>query len=101
MGTLSWIQKWYFEQCDGDWEHGYGIRIETIDNPGWSVIICVENTDVQDKLFEIVNIERHENDWVHCKIDYDKQRDGLQFYGYGGPENLGEILEIFKAWVER
>ena len=25
MGTLEWLQKWYLEQCDGDWEHGYGV----------------------------------------------------------------------------
>ncbi len=47
MGTLKWIQQWYYEQCDDDWEHQFGIFIETIDNPGWSVKISIENTDVK------------------------------------------------------
>lgn len=101
METLKWIQKWFFEQCDGDWEHGYGIQLETIDNPGWSVKIRVENTNVQEKLFKSVTIERTEMDWIHCKTDYDQERDGFYFVAYGGPENLEEILAVFKAWVEQ
>ncbi|KAA2301834.1 rhodanese-related sulfurtransferase, partial [Clostridioides difficile] len=26
MDTLKWIQSWYYENCDGDWEHSYGVR---------------------------------------------------------------------------
>jgi len=33
---LKWLQQWYSEHCDGAWEHGFGITIETIDNPGWA-----------------------------------------------------------------
>lgn len=101
MKTLKWIQKWFVEQCDGDWEHGHGIQLETIDNPGWSVKINVENTNVQETLFENVNIERTETDWIHCKTDYDQERAGIYFVAYGGPENLEEILTVFKAWVEQ
>lgn len=68
MGTLSWIQKWYFEQCNGDWEHGYGIRIDTIDNPGWSVMISIEDTDVRHKPFERADIERTNTDWIFVKL---------------------------------
>jgi hypothetical protein len=31
---LPWLQGWYATQCDGDWEHEYGVSIETLDNPG-------------------------------------------------------------------
>jgi hypothetical protein len=34
-GTLTWLQAWYAEQCDGDWEHQFGVSVETLDNPGW------------------------------------------------------------------
>jgi hypothetical protein len=34
---LGWLEQWYYDQCDGDWEHAYGIRIGTLDNPGWSL----------------------------------------------------------------
>ncbi|WP_345239176.1 immunity 53 family protein [Pontibacillus salipaludis] len=101
MGLLKWIQTWYFEQCNGDWEHGYGIRIDTIDNPGWSVMINIEDTDVRDKPFDIIDIERTETDWIYCKTDFDQERDGFHFVGFGGPENLEEILNVFKELVER
>ena len=34
---LSWLQQWYSAHCDGEWEHGFGVTIATLDNPGWSV----------------------------------------------------------------
>ncbi|WP_203237204.1 Imm53 family immunity protein [Streptomyces gilvosporeus] len=37
LDPLSSLTAWYTSQCDGGWEHEYGIRIETLDNPGWSV----------------------------------------------------------------
>ncbi|MEW1657997.1 Imm53 family immunity protein [Streptomyces sp. NPDC093707] len=39
LDPLSSLTAWYTSQCDGDREHEYGIRIETLDNPGWSVEI--------------------------------------------------------------
>ncbi|MBY0204438.1 Imm53 family immunity protein [Paenibacillus cucumis (ex Kampfer et al. 2016)] len=35
METLAWIQHRYDQNCDGEWEHVYGVKIQTIDNPGW------------------------------------------------------------------
>jgi hypothetical protein len=43
---LSWLQRWYSAHCDGEWEHGFGVTIETLDNPGWSVKIDVEGTEL-------------------------------------------------------
>lgn len=27
MDSLKWLQEWYIQNCDGDWEHCYGIEI--------------------------------------------------------------------------
>jgi hypothetical protein len=27
--TLAWLQEWYRSQCDGEWEHEKGIRIDS------------------------------------------------------------------------
>ena len=43
---LEWLQDWYLKQCDGGWEHEYGIKIETLDNPGWKVIIDLAYTEL-------------------------------------------------------
>ena len=35
--ALYLLQRWYVAQCDGEWEHAYGVEIGTLDNPGWSI----------------------------------------------------------------
>jgi hypothetical protein len=90
---LKWLQGWYHQYCDGDWEHDERFIIETIDNPGWMVSINVEGTDCEGEDFEGIKIERSAQDWYHCFI-----RDG-KFKGAGGPFNLEDILNVFKNWT--
>lgn len=92
---LIWLIKWYFGQCNGDWEHGNGIKIDTLDNPGWVIKIGLNETTLQNKEFQNVEIERSENDWIHCRIK------NHVFVGAGGPFNLVEILQIFRSWAEK
>lgn len=44
---FEWITEWYLSHCDGDWEHQRGIKIDTLDNPGWSVVIDLIDTELQ------------------------------------------------------
>ena len=92
--NLLWLINWYVSQCDGDWEHQFGIKVETLDNPGWSIQISIQETELQNKEFQNISIERIENDWFHCFV-----RDG-KFEGPCGPYNLSEVLKIFREWVE-
>lgn len=94
MNLIKWLEEWYSSQCDGDWEHSYGLKIDTRDNPGWFVSISLLETDLENKQFEPVVIERNENDWIHCKLNKGN------FEGCGGPSNLEEIITVFKNWVE-
>jgi hypothetical protein len=32
--NFSWLENWFTRQCDGDWEHGEGVVIESLDDPG-------------------------------------------------------------------
>jgi len=94
---VGWIEHWYRVHCNGDWEHGQGVKIETLDNPGWWVSIDLEGTDMSDKPFEPVETGRGENpdDWMSCRV-----QKGV-FQGSGGPEKLGAILRVFKEWCDR
>jgi len=94
MDDIEWIQNWYNSQCDGDWEHDNGIQIGTIDNPGWYIKICIEDTELDNFSFNKILIERSESDWIRCFI---KEKI---FEGVGGPLNLPEILLIFRKWAE-
>lgn len=88
------LQTWYDAQCDGDWEHGFGIAINTLDNPGWRVAINLCGTILEDKVFDMkVNLE-HETKWIECKVEKN------QFLGYGGPKMLAEILQTFLKWAQ-
>jgi hypothetical protein len=94
MSNLIWIQKWYLSNCDGDWEHAYGISIGTLDNPGWSVTINLRGTQSEGLTMDRIQRETTDSDWVHCSIS------NMEFQGAGGPENLDEILQIFRALVD-
>lgn len=92
--NLLWLFEWYHKQCDGDWEHGKGIHIGTLSNPGWFLKIDINETELEKIEFKKIYIERSEQDWLFC----DKE-NGL-FEGDCGPFNLPEVLQIFRNWVE-
>src|SRR4051812_19555053 len=72
MEILTWLQLWFSSHCDVEWEHGGGVRIETLDNPGWHVSVALSDTEFELRPFSPVRIERSESDWIHCSL-----RDGI------------------------
>jgi hypothetical protein len=64
---LSRLQNWYLTNCDGDWEHSYGISINTLDNPGWIMKIDLCDTCLQDLLYD-KQIDNGTFDWVFIKV---------------------------------
>ena len=93
---ISWLQDWYAAQCDGDWEHAYGVEIRTLDNPGWTVAVDLSGTTMEGARFDEVDERwRSEGDWIDCRVEGDR------FRGAGGPRNLLEILRVFREWVVR
>ena len=93
MNTLQELQHWYQSHCDGDWEHGYGVKIDTLDNPGWSVTIELTDTELVGRPFTEVKRLEHETNWICCQV-----REG-KFDGDGGPFMLEEILRVFLTWA--
>ena len=69
MSNIKWIQEWYLSQCDGEWEHDYGIRIRTVDNPGWNLEIDLEFTDLENIDIPWTLEDKDENDWYGFKIE--------------------------------
>ncbi len=54
MTDIERLQAWYLAQCDGEWEHGFGPTISTLDNPGWSVKVDLKGTELFEKPFSLV-----------------------------------------------
>lgn len=90
---LEWLMSWYRAACDGDWEHQYGVRIGTLDNPGWFLEVDLTETPAEHRTLQRSLIERAEDDWYVCET-----KDG-KFVGHGGPGNLKEIIAVFRAFV--
>lgn len=67
MSALQRLQNWYLQNCNNDWEHGFGIKIETLDNPGWSIKIDLQLTSLQGATLEISE-EKSELDWYIIKV---------------------------------
>jgi len=67
--SLPSLERWYAAHCNGEWEHGYGIKIETLDNPGWRIQIDLRDTKKQGSTIERVGIDRNDNDWIQCWIE--------------------------------
>jgi hypothetical protein len=89
-----WLLKWYHKQCDGDWEHGSGVHINTINNPGWSISINLDDTELSVLEFQEIRINYTEKSWLLCRVEE------FKFKAYCGPSNLPEVLKIFREWAE-
>jgi hypothetical protein len=91
---IEWLMAWYRSQCDGDWEHQNGVRIGTIDNPGWSLDVDLAETPHAGRSVPQKLIERSEDDWIFAEVKDDV------FRARGGPGNLSEMIKLFAAFVE-
>jgi hypothetical protein len=91
---LEWVQRWYLRHCDGHWEHANGVKIETIDNPGWLVQVNLSGTSAHGLKHDELELDRSNEDWIRCWIEKE------MFQGSGDPSKLKDILAVFREWVE-
>jgi len=94
LEIIQWLQEWYKSNCDGYWEHIYGIKIDTLDNPGWIVQIDLSDTPLEHEEFDKIQYYMSDEEWIICS------KEGGVYKASGGPNKLEEILLIFKEWVE-
>ena len=101
MNAIEKLQHWYLSQCNDNWEHSYGVTIDTLDNPGWRVSIDLTDTKLKSAAFTKVSYgieddsKTRDTEWLVC----DKKQN--QFIGHGGPMKLEEIISVFLSWAEQ
>jgi hypothetical protein len=93
MDEMNWLANWYASNCNGDWEHSYGVLIQTIDNPGWSIIIDLIDTPLEGRELNELLIDKSEDDWLRVSSD------GKRFKGYGDGSKLPLLIENFKVFA--
>ena len=93
INNTARLQTLFQSLCDGEWEHGEAIEIETIDNPGWRIKLSCRGTYLQLMELPATVIKRTEHDWVSVK------KEECVIFGACGPLNLDECLNIILDWA--
>ena len=89
------LAAWYARQCDGDWEHDAGIRITTLDNPGWSLRVNLRGTDLEGVALETERTESENGAWTVIACD------GATFDAAGDEHSLPRLLARFQEFCTR
>jgi hypothetical protein len=94
ISDFAWMMSWFLMQCDGDWEHQFGVAIKTTDNPGWSIKISLTDTTFEGLTMSPETHQTSDIDWYRFQIE------DRTFVGYCGPNNLLELIRAFRCAVE-
>ena len=96
--------RWYLAECNGDWEHSYGIEIGTLDNPGWTLKIDLRETTLLGQPFARVAYGKIANDleeWQIAGSWWVAELKGETFEAACGPLDLPSVIGLFRNWVEQ
>lgn len=102
---LTWLMQWYLAQCNEDWEHEFGVTVDTLDNPGWSLTVDLERTSLEGQPFAPVydGVSQQEEPvqggdgdipWLVCRVE------GSKFKAWGGPRDLSRLIRVFRRWAD-
>lgn len=98
--NFSWLSEWYQSQCNGDWEHRYGISIDTLDNPGWYIRIDLVDTGLEEVPFDTVESGEVGGDGTTFAHWYTCQISNGQFLASCGSLDLETAIKIFREWSD-
>jgi hypothetical protein len=93
VDDLAFLIDWFRDHCDGDWEHDLGIRLATLDNPGWSLDVHIAGTDLEGIVVESRFTEESEHVWLQWRST------GRTFEANCGPNDLPRALAAFRAFA--
>ncbi len=98
MNPLPWtkLSRWYESQCNGEWEHSWGVCIDTLDNPGWRLRIDLDETPLFDVAFHRESVEGGDDEpWYTC------WRTASTWEAACSPDMLEGVVDIFLEWVNQ
>jgi Immunity protein 53 len=91
--------SWYRSQCDDDWEHQHGVRLETLDNPGWLLTVDLIRTDLQGRSMSPVREGVSPAScpvsptWIDCTVTNN------QFRGACDPTQIARLFAVFYSFA--
>lgn len=99
INDLEWLETWYRQQCNGDWEHRKGMLLQplrTCGQHGWQLRIELGGTTAAGfaprhlALCAIDGVIPRM--WLRCTLN------SYQFKGEGG--DVEELVGVFRNWVD-
>ena len=93
------ITAWYQRHCNDSWEHQHGVRLETLDNPGWLLTVDLNHTNLQGgtmtEVREGIAPEDHPVSprRIHCSVTAN------QFRGACNPTQVARLFHIFHLFI--
>lgn len=102
--NLNWLAAWYPTQCDNDWEHSYGVKIDTLDDPGWTITIDLTDTSLQHQTFERAGQGEPSGDldeWLRTGSWWAASVQGDAFRISCGPLDLSAAIGVFRQGAEQ
>ncbi|RYY43074.1 MAG: hypothetical protein EOP59_08675 [Sphingomonadales bacterium] len=99
---LAWLTRWYLAECNSDWEHSYGVKIDTLDNPGWTLKIDLRETSLEGRPFARCAYGEPSSDleeWNQLGSWWVAEVQGDLFQAACGPLDLPAVIGVFRDWV--
>ena len=94
MTNLDWLAKWFINECNGDWEHSFQIKIQTLSNPGWMLTIDLCETELEGIIMSYQEEIISDHIWFGFKIV-----DNV-FVAFGHSSRLDFLIRIFVLLTE-
>jgi hypothetical protein len=94
IDNLEWLESWYQQQCNGEWEHRRGVQLEALEQRGWQLTINLTGTSAENAEPQRLSFDSSGGDWIACSISPDR------FEGAGDPRKLEQIIGVFRRWVD-
>jgi len=92
--AFDWLQRFFLSNCDGEWEHTYGCKIDTMSDPGWIFHFDLNGTPYADKTLELLEDRTSSMIWTRCEI-----KNGV-FEAQCGPRQLRDCIDLLRDVVE-
>ncbi len=92
--NFIWLMYWFWSQCNGDWEHEYGIVLDTTSEGKWKLDISISNSILDGVEFISNDFIANAGNEVECKFD------NQSLVVYADTQNIIRVLQSFRAWAE-
>lgn len=87
LDSITILQQWYECNCNNNWEHENGVKIESLDNPGWSISLDLTDTPLDGLIYSVNKQSINTDKWYSITVENNILK------GFGN--DLSEIIQLF------